>query len=56
VVDGRDFTLDGYRGHEKGFPTHGMEGVRFCTRQKAITTRWPTGMKAGGDFTIPTMR
>ncbi|MGI9494069.1 MAG: aldehyde dehydrogenase family protein, partial [Geminicoccaceae bacterium] len=34
---------------------HGIEGVRFYTRQKAITTRWPTGIKAGADFNIPTM-
>jgi malonate-semialdehyde dehydrogenase (acetylating)/methylmalonate-semialdehyde dehydrogenase len=34
---------------------HGMEAVRFYTRQKAITTRWPTGIKAGADFSIPTM-
>jgi malonate-semialdehyde dehydrogenase (acetylating)/methylmalonate-semialdehyde dehydrogenase len=34
---------------------HGAEGVRFFTRQKAITTRWPTGIKAGADFQMPTM-
>ena len=35
--------------------THGMEGVRFYTKQKAITTRWPTGIKAGAEFKMPTM-
>ena len=35
--------------------THGMEGVRFCTRLKAVTSRWPTGIRAGADFSIPTM-
>ncbi|MEZ5837872.1 MAG: CoA-acylating methylmalonate-semialdehyde dehydrogenase [Geminicoccaceae bacterium] len=35
--------------------THGMEGVRFYTRQKAITSRWPTGIKAGAEFKMPTM-
>ncbi len=34
---------------------HGIEGVRFFTKQKAVTTRWPTGIKAGADFSIPTM-
>ncbi|MCB2055482.1 MAG: aldehyde dehydrogenase family protein, partial [Geminicoccaceae bacterium] len=34
---------------------HGMEGVRFYTRQKAITSRWPTGIKAGAEFIMPTM-
>ena len=34
---------------------HGPEGVRFYTRQKAVTTRWPTGIKAGAEFKMPTM-
>ena len=32
---------------------HGMEGVRFYTKMKAITARWPTGIRAGADFVIP---
>jgi malonate-semialdehyde dehydrogenase (acetylating) / methylmalonate-semialdehyde dehydrogenase len=35
---------------------HGAEGVRFYTKLKTITTRWPTGLKAGADFVMPTMR
>jgi len=35
---------------------HGPEGVRFYTRQKAITSRWPTGVRAGAEFTMPTMK
>jgi malonate-semialdehyde dehydrogenase (acetylating)/methylmalonate-semialdehyde dehydrogenase len=35
---------------------HGPEGVRFYTRLKTITSRWPTGIRAGADFIIPTMR
>ena len=34
---------------------HGPEGVRFYTRLKAITTRWPTGIRTGADFVMPTM-
>ncbi|HEX6144212.1 MAG TPA: CoA-acylating methylmalonate-semialdehyde dehydrogenase [Geminicoccaceae bacterium] len=34
---------------------HGPEGVRFYTKQKAVTTRWPTGIKAGAEFKMPTM-
>lgn len=36
-------------------PMHGVEGVRFYTRLKTVTQRWP---EAGGDtdFTMPTMR
>jgi malonate-semialdehyde dehydrogenase (acetylating)/methylmalonate-semialdehyde dehydrogenase len=32
---------------------HGPEGVRFYTRLKAITQRWPASIKAGAEFTMP---
>jgi len=35
---------------------HGPEGVRFYTRLKTITTRWPTGIRGGADFVMPTMK
>jgi len=35
---------------------HGMEGVRFYTHLKTVTSRWPTGIRAGAEFTMPTMR
>jgi len=35
---------------------HGPEGVRFYTRLKTITTRWPTAIRSGADFVMPTMR
>ena len=35
---------------------HGPEGVSFYTRLKTITTSWPTGMRSGADFVMPTMR
>jgi malonate-semialdehyde dehydrogenase (acetylating)/methylmalonate-semialdehyde dehydrogenase len=34
---------------------HGMEGVRFYTRLKTITTRWPTGVRSDPEFVMPTM-
>jgi malonate-semialdehyde dehydrogenase (acetylating)/methylmalonate-semialdehyde dehydrogenase len=34
---------------------HGPEGVRFYTRIKTITTRWPTGIRTGVDTTMPTL-
>jgi malonate-semialdehyde dehydrogenase (acetylating)/methylmalonate-semialdehyde dehydrogenase len=34
---------------------HGPEGVRFFTRMKTITTRWPTGIRKGADFHFPLM-
>ena len=35
---------------------HGMDGVRFFTRLKTVTSRWPTGIRQGAEFTIPTMK
>ncbi|MBM3490657.1 MAG: CoA-acylating methylmalonate-semialdehyde dehydrogenase [Alphaproteobacteria bacterium] len=35
---------------------YGMEGVRFYTHVKTVTARWPTGIRAGADFNIPTGR
>ncbi|ASG25190.1 CoA-acylating methylmalonate-semialdehyde dehydrogenase [Nitrospirillum viridazoti] len=35
---------------------HGPEGIRFYTRLKTITTRWPTGIRAGAEFVMPTMK
>jgi malonate-semialdehyde dehydrogenase (acetylating)/methylmalonate-semialdehyde dehydrogenase len=34
---------------------YGPEGVRFYTRLKTITARWPTGIRAGVDTTMPTL-
>jgi malonate-semialdehyde dehydrogenase (acetylating)/methylmalonate-semialdehyde dehydrogenase len=35
---------------------HGAEGVRFYTRLKSVTSRWPTGIRAGADYIMPTMK
>jgi len=32
---------------------YGPEGVRFYTRMKAVTTRWPTSIRAGAQFVMP---
>jgi malonate-semialdehyde dehydrogenase (acetylating)/methylmalonate-semialdehyde dehydrogenase len=34
---------------------HGPEGVRFYTRLKTITARWPTGIRKGADFQMPVL-
>jgi len=34
---------------------HGAEGVRFFTKYKAVTSRWPTGIRQGADFVMPTL-
>jgi malonate-semialdehyde dehydrogenase (acetylating)/methylmalonate-semialdehyde dehydrogenase len=35
---------------------HGPDGVRFYTKMKTVTSRWPTGIRAGAEFAMPTMR
>ncbi|TPW30588.1 CoA-acylating methylmalonate-semialdehyde dehydrogenase [Martelella alba] len=35
---------------------HGPEGVRFYTRLKTITSRWPAGIRSGAEFSMPTMK
>ncbi|WP_046501108.1 aldehyde dehydrogenase family protein [Streptomyces odonnellii] len=34
---------------------HGPGSVRFCTRTKTVTSRWPKGAREGASFTLPTM-
>jgi len=33
---------------------HGMEGVRFYSKLKTITARWPKSIKSGPEFIMPT--
>jgi malonate-semialdehyde dehydrogenase (acetylating)/methylmalonate-semialdehyde dehydrogenase len=35
---------------------HGPEGVRFYTRLKSTTAMWPTSIKDGSSFVMPTMK
>ncbi len=34
---------------------HGPDAFKFYTRTKTITSRWPSGIKEGAEFSIPTM-
>ncbi len=34
---------------------YGPEAIHFYTRLKTITSRWPTGIRAGAEFTFPSM-
>ncbi|MFF8459680.1 CoA-acylating methylmalonate-semialdehyde dehydrogenase [Streptomyces albidoflavus] len=34
---------------------HGPDAVRFYTRTKTVTSRWPAGLREGASFTLPTM-
>jgi malonate-semialdehyde dehydrogenase (acetylating)/methylmalonate-semialdehyde dehydrogenase len=34
---------------------HGPDAFKFYTRTKTVTSRWPSGIKEGGEFSIPIM-
>jgi malonate-semialdehyde dehydrogenase (acetylating)/methylmalonate-semialdehyde dehydrogenase len=35
---------------------HGPDAIRFYTKTKTVTSRWPSGVKEGAEFVIPTMK
>jgi malonate-semialdehyde dehydrogenase (acetylating)/methylmalonate-semialdehyde dehydrogenase len=35
---------------------HGPDGVRFYTRLKTVTSRWPTAQRESAQFVMPTMK
>lgn len=35
---------------------HGADAFRFYTKTKTVTARWPSGVKEGAEFVIPTMK
>ena len=35
---------------------HGPEGIRFYTKLKTITSRWPSGPRSDPEFVMPTMK
>ena len=39
-----------------GANAYGPEGVRFYSHIKTVTSRWPTGIRAGAEYTMPTLR
>ena len=34
---------------------HGPESIKFYSKVKTVTQRWPSGIKDGAEFVIPTM-
>ncbi|MEM7072445.1 MAG: CoA-acylating methylmalonate-semialdehyde dehydrogenase [Pseudomonadota bacterium] len=34
---------------------HGTDSIKFWTRAKTVTARWPSGIRQGADFSIPVM-
>ncbi len=35
---------------------HGPDAIRFYTKTKTVTSRWPSGTRKGAEFSIPTMK
>jgi malonate-semialdehyde dehydrogenase (acetylating)/methylmalonate-semialdehyde dehydrogenase len=35
---------------------HGTDSIRFWTRTKTVTARWPSGIKQGAEFQMPVMK
>ncbi|MDX2288051.1 MAG: CoA-acylating methylmalonate-semialdehyde dehydrogenase [Hyphomicrobiaceae bacterium] len=35
---------------------HGPDSIRFYTKTKTVTSRWPSGIRSGSEFDIPTMK
>ena len=35
---------------------HGTEGIKFYTKLKTVTSRWPSGIRSNAEFVMPTMK
>lgn len=50
------YTFGGWKASVFGdLNQHGPDAFRFYTRTKTITSRWPSGIREGAEFSIPTM-
>ena len=50
------YTFGGWKASGFGdLNQHGADAFRFYTKTKTITSRWPSGVKEGAEFVIPTM-
>ena len=51
------YTFGGWKRSALGdLNQHGPDSVRFYTKTKTVTSRWPSGVKEGAEFVIPTMK
>ncbi|HEY1720374.1 MAG TPA: CoA-acylating methylmalonate-semialdehyde dehydrogenase [Magnetospirillaceae bacterium] len=51
------YTFGGWKRSSFGdLNNHGADGIRFYSKTKTITSRWPSGVKEGAEFVIPTMK
>ena len=50
------YTFGGWKASGFGdLNQHGQDAFRFYTKTKTVTSRWPSGVKEGAEFVIPTM-
>ncbi|MCR4266809.1 CoA-acylating methylmalonate-semialdehyde dehydrogenase [Nitratireductor sp. ZSWI3] len=50
------YTFGGWKASAFGdLNQHGPDAFRFYTKTKTVTSRWPSGVKDGAEFVIPTM-
>jgi malonate-semialdehyde dehydrogenase (acetylating) / methylmalonate-semialdehyde dehydrogenase len=51
------YTFGGWKNSGFGdLNQHGPDAFKFYTKTKTVTSRWPSGIKDGAEFTIPLMR
>ena len=51
------YTFGGWKASGFGdLNQHGSDAFRFYTKTKTVTSRWPSGVKDGAEFVIPTMK
>lgn len=51
------YTFGGWKRSSFGdLNNHGADGVRFYSKTKTVTTRWPSRIRNGAEFSIPTMK
>ena len=51
------YTFGGWKASAFGdLNQHGPDAFRFYTRTKTVTSRWPSGVREGAEFVIPTMK
>ncbi|MBE0693498.1 MAG: CoA-acylating methylmalonate-semialdehyde dehydrogenase, partial [Aquamicrobium sp.] len=51
------YTFGGWKASGFGdLNQHGPDAFRFYTKTKTVTSRWPSGIKDGAEFVIPTMK
>ncbi|HEY8382176.1 MAG TPA: CoA-acylating methylmalonate-semialdehyde dehydrogenase [Microvirga sp.] len=51
------YTFGGWKASGFGdLNQHGPDAIRFYTKTKTVTSRWPSGIKDGAQFVMPTMQ